>query len=117
MYWSSAVDASTGYLVGAYASIPTSSRGYALEWWERDQLRTVLASERYLGALFDPRSGHLQPMKYVLGLARAASSLGVRVFEQSQVVALERGARPALWLSRDASLMTKSRTSAAASMR
>ena len=70
--------------------------GYDLEWWERDRLRTVLASDRYLGALYDPRSGHLQPMKYVRGLARAAVSLGVRIFEQSPVLALERGARPAL---------------------
>jgi gamma-glutamylputrescine oxidase len=70
--------------------------GYALDWWERERLRAVLASDRYLGALYDPRSGHLQPLKYVLGLAHAAQSLGVRIFEGSQVLALERGTRPAL---------------------
>jgi gamma-glutamylputrescine oxidase len=55
--------------------------GYALEWWPREQLRALLASERYLGALYDPRSGHLQPLAYVRGLARAALSLGVRIHE------------------------------------
>jgi gamma-glutamylputrescine oxidase len=69
---------------------------YRLEWWERDQLRDVLASDRYLGALFDPRSGHLHPLKYTLGLARAAQSLGVRIFERSRVLRLEHGAQPVL---------------------
>lgn len=70
--------------------------GYRLEWWDRDRLRGTLASERYLGALFDANSGHLHPLKYTLGLARAALSLGVRIFEGSPVQTLARGARPAL---------------------
>jgi gamma-glutamylputrescine oxidase len=70
--------------------------GYALEWWERDRQREVLASDRYLGALYDPASGHLQPLAYARGLARAALSLGVRVYERSPVHKLERGARPLL---------------------
>ena len=70
--------------------------GYPLQWWDRDRLREVLASERYLGALFDPRSGHLNPLKYTLGLARAALDRGVRIFEASPVTQLQRGARPVL---------------------
>ena len=70
--------------------------GYATQWLEREQLREVLASDRYLGALYDPRSGHIQPLAYVRGLARAALSLGVRIHEASPVLALERGAKPVL---------------------
>jgi gamma-glutamylputrescine oxidase len=70
--------------------------GYQTQWWERDRLREVLATDRYLGALYDPASGHLHPLKYVLGLARAALALGVRICENSKVVALDRGARPVL---------------------
>lgn len=70
--------------------------GYATEWWDREQLRSVLASERYLGALYDPNSGHIQPLAYVRGLARAALSLGVRIHEGSPVLALERGSKPVL---------------------
>jgi gamma-glutamylputrescine oxidase len=70
--------------------------GFATEWWDRDQLRATLATDRYLGALYDPASGHLHPLKYVLGLARAAQSLGVRICEGTKVVALERGAKPVL---------------------
>ena len=70
--------------------------GYSLPWWDREQLREVLATERYLGALFDPRSGHLNPLKYTLGLARAAMSRGVRIFEASPVTQLARGTEPVL---------------------
>jgi hypothetical protein len=70
--------------------------GYPLVWWEREQLRAVLASDRYLGALYDPRSGHLQPLAYARGLARAAGSLGVQLYEHSPVRELVRGAKPLL---------------------
>lgn len=70
--------------------------GYDLQWWDQAALREHLASDRYLGALFDPRSGHLNPLRYTQGLARAALSLGVRIFEDSSVVQLKRGARPVL---------------------
>jgi gamma-glutamylputrescine oxidase len=70
--------------------------GYRLQWWDRDRLRDELATDRYLGALYDPDSGHLHPLNYTLGLARAAQSLGVRIFESSKVVKLTRGAQPVL---------------------
>jgi len=45
-------------------------------------------SSRYLGGLFDPDSGHLHPLNYTLGLARAARAAGARIFEDSCVTAL-----------------------------
>ncbi len=73
---------------------------YPLEWWDRERLRAEVATERYLGGLFDPRSGHLHPLKYTLGLAAAARGLGVRIHEGSRVTRLERGARPVLHTAR-----------------
>jgi len=70
--------------------------GYELEWWTQDQLRAQMASDRYLGALYDPKSGHIQPLCYVRGLARAALSLGVRIHEDSPVLSLQRGGKPLL---------------------
>ncbi|PRH82161.1 NAD(P)/FAD-dependent oxidoreductase [Arenimonas caeni] len=70
--------------------------GYAVDWWEREQLQAVLPSPRYIGALFDPRSGHLHPLNYTLGVARAAEAAGARIFERSEVLSLTRGARPVL---------------------
>ena len=70
--------------------------GYPLQWWERDQVQAVVSSPRYIGALYDPCSGHLHPLNYTLGLARAAVAAGVRIFEHSPVTSLVRGARPLL---------------------
>ncbi len=47
----------------------------------REELRELLATERYLGALYDSNSAHLHPLNYTLGLARAAEQHGVRIFE------------------------------------
>ncbi len=40
-------------------------------------------SDAFLGALFDPRAGTIQPLEYCRGLARAAKNKGARIFEQS----------------------------------
>ncbi len=66
--------------------------GYeGLQLWDRERLQQNLATERYRALLFDPRSGHLQPLDYTLGLARAALALGVRIYEGSAVTAVESG--------------------------
>ena len=62
------------------------------ELWDRARLQRDLATERYRALLFDPRSGHLHPLNYTLGLARAAQSLGVRIFEGSRVESVVEGA-------------------------
>jgi gamma-glutamylputrescine oxidase len=50
-----------------------------------------IQSPRYCASAFESTSGHLHPLKYGLGLARAAQALGVRLFEHSAVVRLDRG--------------------------
>jgi gamma-glutamylputrescine oxidase len=69
---------------------------YPLEWWDGQRLQQELASERYLGAMYDAASGHLHPLAYAQGLARAAEAAGVTIHEQSPAIRLERGTRPAL---------------------
>ncbi len=64
---------------------------YPLTWIAPKDIGRWIASPRYHCGLHDARSGHLHPLKYSLGLARAAASLGVRVYEESPVVALESG--------------------------
>jgi gamma-glutamylputrescine oxidase len=53
----------------------------------REEVRATLATERYLGGLYDANSGHLHPLNYCLGLAAAAESHGVRVFEGTRATA------------------------------
>jgi gamma-glutamylputrescine oxidase len=55
---------------------------------ERESLDHYVQSTRYLGGLFDPDSGHLHPLNYTLGLARAARAAGVQIFEDSCVTGM-----------------------------
>lgn len=53
-----------------------------------DQARDRTGSDAFHGALFDPRAGTIQPLAYVMGLARAASQAGAQIHEQSAVQTL-----------------------------
>src|SRR5215831_10618586 len=55
----------------------------------RDELRGIIASERYSSALHDSNGGHLHPYRYTLGLGRAAAGAGVSIYENSRVTHLE----------------------------
>lgn len=52
----------------------------------REELGAVLATSRYLAALHDPHGGHLHPLRYALGLARAAMQAGVVFHENTRAV-------------------------------
>jgi gamma-glutamylputrescine oxidase len=61
--------------------------GYSsVQLLDRDELQGHVRSDRYLGGLLDPRSGHLQPLKYTQGLARAAEAEGAIIYENSEVL-------------------------------
>ncbi|MBN3855707.1 FAD-binding oxidoreductase [Paraburkholderia sp. Ac-20340] len=50
-----------------------------------DGVGQYVQSARYPGGLYDLDSGHLHPLNYTLGLARAAREAGVQIFEDSAV--------------------------------
>jgi gamma-glutamylputrescine oxidase len=56
------------------------------------ELPRHIVSPRYLAGLIDTRSGHLHPLKYTRGLARAAENAGAVIFENSPVLRYEDGA-------------------------
>ena len=60
---------------------------------DRSELAAHVQSERYLGGLIDSRSGHLHPLKYTQGLARAAEAAGARIFEHTTALRFAEGAR------------------------
>ena len=64
---------------------------YEAEWIEPHALRQWIDSPRFHSGYHDRRSGHLHPLNYTLGLARAAESLGVRICEQSPVRSMSAG--------------------------
>lgn len=55
-----------------------------------DQAQFV-GSPLYHGGMIDLNGGHLHPLNYALGLARAALSAGVRIFEDSAVAHVDHG--------------------------
>ena len=74
-------------------AIEQSSRetfGYdKMQLWDKAQLKQHLGSDIYVGGLFDSNSGHLHPLNYCLGLAKACLDLGVQIFEQSPVLDMQ----------------------------
>lgn len=59
---------------------------------DRAELAAHVQSDRYLGGLLDSRSGHLHPLKYTQGIARAAEAAGARIFEQTEALEYRDGA-------------------------
>lgn len=62
-----------------------------LRFMERDEVRQWVASERYLAGLLDTGAGHLHPLRFTLGVGRAAVDAGVRLHEHSRVTGIEHG--------------------------
>lgn len=54
-----------------------------------DEVRAMVASDAYVGGLHDGDSGHLNPLAYALGLARAAEAAGALLFEGSRVTSIK----------------------------
>jgi len=67
---------------------------YKYEAWDREQTRSNLGTDAFLGAFTCYRDGHLHPLNLCIGEARAAHDLGVQIFEQSPVTDIVHGDRP-----------------------
>jgi len=52
----------------------------------REELSTMVGTQRYVGGLYDSTSGHLHPLNYTLGLSAAAERRGVRIFEGTRAL-------------------------------
>ena len=62
----------------------------------RDGIAALTGAEVFAGGAVDRGAGSLHPLRFALGLARAAMAAGVTVHEGSQAIALEPGRRPVL---------------------
>ncbi|WP_298288353.1 FAD-binding oxidoreductase [Thiomonas sp.] len=78
----------------AWAEHMQRDYGYAhLRSLDLAQTRELIASTRYCAAVFDDLGGHLHPLNYTLGLARAARDAGTQIHERSEVIAVEPAAQ------------------------
>ena len=90
-YLGLATSARKGQALAAWADRTEKVYGYPLTRIGPDALPGWIDSPRYHSGIHDPRSGHLHPLKYSLGLARAAHEAGVQLHEHSPVLALKHG--------------------------
>jgi gamma-glutamylputrescine oxidase len=75
----------------AYVEKLKSEYGYApVEWLGRDALATAIGTDVYFGGRRDMGAGHLHPLKFAQGLARAAAKAGARIFEGTRAARLTR---------------------------
>lgn len=83
--------------VRAEAEHLSARYGYdRIEVLSDDALRDLVKTPLYRGGILDMGAGHLHPLRYALGLARAAEAKGARIFEHSEVTAIGHGAKVTL---------------------
>lgn len=65
-----------------------------LEMVSKAEVGKYVNSDRYAGGMIDRFGGHIHPLNYVLGEAAAIEKLGGRIFENSRVIGVDKGANP-----------------------
>jgi len=73
----------------AYGAWLQEHYDYPSEYLGKDAFQPLCRSPVYAGGLLDHDAGHLHPLRYVLGLARAAEAAGARIFERTEALSLE----------------------------
>jgi gamma-glutamylputrescine oxidase len=86
-----AVSAAKARALTTEAEYLNAHYGFALQQIPLDALPQYIASTRYCGAHYDRVSGHLNPLKWGVGLARVAQALGVQIYEHTAVRKLQHG--------------------------
>lgn len=61
---------------------------------DQTQMNDHVGSKAYYGGSLDMGAGHLHPLRYVLGLAKAAQKAGARIHETSKVLDIVDGPTP-----------------------
>ncbi|MFA9231432.1 MAG: NAD(P)/FAD-dependent oxidoreductase [Microgenomates group bacterium] len=78
-----------------YAEKLARDYGYThLEALDQAGMERIVGSRVYKGGEVDRDAGHVHPLNYAIGLAKAAAAAGVRIFETSEVHRVEPGANP-----------------------
>jgi gamma-glutamylputrescine oxidase len=75
---------------------------------DQAEMRELVATDSYFSGSLDARGGHLHPLNYALGLARAARSHGARLHEGSEVLGVERHGTD--WIVRTARAQVRANT-------
>lgn len=78
----------------AYVETLRRDYGYeAVEWLDREAVSAAIGTDRYFGGRLDNGAGHLDPLKFARGLARAAAKAGARIFEGTRATRVAKSGR------------------------
>lgn len=63
---------------------------HGLTFMDRDKTAKRLGSSFYHGGIYDAQTGHINPLKLIVGLAKNAKNAGAKLYEKTQVTGVER---------------------------
>ena len=81
-------------LAGCIAEVSQLKSDHAydeIKYLDQTSIQSLLGTDKYVGGTLDMGAGHLHPLKFGIGLARAAKKSGVKIFEESRVRRIEKG--------------------------
>jgi gamma-glutamylputrescine oxidase len=79
----------------AYAERLARDYNYTqLETLDRTAIRRLIGSDAFAGGGIDRGAGHIHPLNFAIGLAKAAAAAGVRIFEKTQALQINEGSKP-----------------------
>jgi len=74
----------------AHADIVRERYDYShIRFLDREELAGKLGTTRYHGGIIDTGTGHINPLKYVVGLAKAAATAGARCHENTRATSIK----------------------------
>jgi gamma-glutamylputrescine oxidase len=92
----------SGYVTGAHSAQAFAAQRTATEWLvdalddtssrllDGQEVAAEIGSSAYVGGVLNAAAGGLHPLNYARGLARAATGLGVQIFENSPAMCVQR---------------------------
>ena len=79
----------------AYAERLHRDYGYdQIDTLDQPAIRRLIGSDTFRGGEVDRGAGHIHPLNYAIGLAKAAQAAGTVIHEMSEVTRIDHGARP-----------------------
>ncbi len=65
-----------------------------VEKLDQPAIRALIGSKAFKGGAVDKGGGHIHPLNFALGLAKAAASAGVRIHEKTEALNIRHGNKP-----------------------
>jgi gamma-glutamylputrescine oxidase len=79
----------------AYADLLARDYGYTeIDTLDQPAIRKLIGSPAFVGGSIDRGAGHIHPLNFAIGLAKAAAAAGVRIMEKTEALQIKHGPQP-----------------------